>query len=176
MKQENSSRKIDMIHADIARYAVRSEQGARQSQQDSVYVGTRKNRMLAVVCDGMGGMQGGEQAGKLAVGMLQESFQNQDISNDEAFFRRCVQETDRAIYNLWDGSKPLRAGTTIAAVMINNRKLTWLSVGDLVKHTAMVLVVVLVMSAVIWLLDLGFSAGVKGLATLTGAGTSQTAE
>ena len=54
------------------------------------------------------------------------------------------------------------------------KKLTWLSLGDLVKHTAMVFVVVLVMSAVIWLLDLGFSAGVKGLATLTGAGASQT--
>ena len=63
---------------------------------------------------------------------------------------------------------------------INIKKLTWLSVSDLVKHTAMVFVVVLAMSAVIWLLDLGFSAGVKGLATLTGAGTSastsQTAE
>ena len=59
------------------------------------------------------------------------------------------------------------------------KKLTWLSAGDLVKHTAMVFVVVLAMSAVIWLLDLGFSAGVKGLASLTGAGsasTSQTAE
>ena len=60
------------------------------------------------------------------------------------------------------------------------KKLTWLSAADLVKHTAMVFVVVLAMSAVIWLLDLGFSAGVKGLATLTGAGTSastsQTAE
>ena len=56
------------------------------------------------------------------------------------------------------------------------RKLTWLSVGDLVKHTAMVFVVVLAMSAVIWLLDLGFSAGVKGLATLTGAGTASTSQ
>jgi len=59
------------------------------------------------------------------------------------------------------------------------KKLTWLSAGDLVKHTAMVFVFVLAMAAVIWLLDLGFSAGVKGLATLTGAGstsTSQTAE
>ena len=56
------------------------------------------------------------------------------------------------------------------------KKLTWLSFGDLVKHTAMVFVFVLAMSAVIWLLDLGFSAGVKGLATITGAGTSQTAE
>ena len=58
------------------------------------------------------------------------------------------------------------------------KKLTWLSVGDLVKHTAMVFVVVLAMSAVIGRLDLGFSAGVKRLATLTGDGTStsQTAE
>ncbi len=56
------------------------------------------------------------------------------------------------------------------------KKLTWLSVGDLVKHTAMVFVVVLVMSAVIWLLDLGFSAGVKGLATLTGAGSETTSQ
>ena len=56
------------------------------------------------------------------------------------------------------------------------KKLTWLSVGDLVKHTAMVFVVVLAMSAVIWLLDLGFSAGVKGLATLTGAGTASTSQ
>ena len=47
------------------------------------------------------------------------------------------------------------------------KKLTWLSAGDLVKHTAMVFVVVLAMSAVIWLLDLGFSAGVQGLASLT---------
>ena len=56
------------------------------------------------------------------------------------------------------------------------KKLTWLSVGDLVKHTAMVFVVVLAMSAVIWLLDLGFSAGVKGLATLTGAGSETTSQ
>ena len=56
------------------------------------------------------------------------------------------------------------------------KKLTWLSFGDLVKHTAMVFVVVLVMSAVIWLLDLGFSAGVKGLATLTGAGSETTSQ
>ena len=46
-------------------------------------------------------------------------------------------------------------------------KLTWLSKKDLVKNTAMVLVFVLVMSAVIYVLDMGFSAGVKGLSNLT---------
>ena len=54
------------------------------------------------------------------------------------------------------------------------KKLTWLSAGDLVKHTAMVFVVVLVMSAVIWLLDLGFTAGVHGLSKLTSGGTEST--
>ena len=70
--------------------------------------------------------------------------------------------------------KKLNIKQYLKEMMGEVKKLTWLSVGDLVKHTAMVFVVVLVMSAVIWLLDLGFSAGVKGLATLTGAGASQT--
>ena len=132
MNRKNSSqdKRNDILHADIAGYAFRSEQGARQSQQDSVYVGTRDDRLLAAVCDGMGGMQGGGQASKLAVGMLQGFFLDQKIINDAEFFRNCVQEIDRAIYHLWDGDKPLRAGSTIAAVMINERELTWLSVGD----------------------------------------------
>ena len=54
------------------------------------------------------------------------------------------------------------------------KKLTWLSVSDLVKHTAMVFVVVLVMSGVIWLLDIGFSAGVQGLSKLTSGSDSAT--
>ena len=56
------------------------------------------------------------------------------------------------------------------------KKLTWLSAGDLVKHTAMVFVVVLAMSAVIWLLDLGFSAGVRGLSSLSSAISASTTE
>ena len=47
------------------------------------------------------------------------------------------------------------------------KKLSWLSTKDLVKNTAMVLVFVLVMSGVIYLLDIAFSAGVKGLSNLT---------
>ncbi len=70
--------------------------------------------------------------------------------------------------------KKLNIKQYLKEMMGEVKKLTWLSVSDLVKHTAMVFVVVLVMSAVIWLLDLGFSAGVKGLATITGAGAAQT--
>lgn len=47
------------------------------------------------------------------------------------------------------------------------KKLSWLSRKDLIKNTAMVLVFVLVMSLVIYLLDMAFSAGVKGLSNVT---------
>ena len=45
------------------------------------------------------------------------------------------------------------------------KKLTWLSRNDLIKNTAMVLV--LAMSLVIWVLDLAFSGATKGLTALT---------
>ena len=68
----------------------------------------------------------------------------------------------------------LNLGKYLKEMLGEVKKLTWLSVGDLVKHTAMVFVVVLAMSAVIWLLDLGFTAGVQGLSKLTSGGTEST--
>lgn len=64
-------------------------------------------------------------------------------------------------------SKRFKLKTYLKEMMGEVKKLTWLSGKDLVRNTAMVIVFVLVMSAVIYLLDMGFSAGVKGLAKLT---------
>lgn len=64
-------------------------------------------------------------------------------------------------------SKRFKLKTYLKEMVGEVKKLTWLSGKDLVKNTAMVLVFVLVMSAVIYLLDMGFSAGVKGLSKLT---------
>ena len=48
------------------------------------------------------------------------------------------------------------------------KKLAWLSWKDLIKHTVAVIVFVLAMSVVIYLLDMGFSAGVQGLSSIGG--------
>lgn len=57
------------------------------------------------------------------------------------------------------------------------KKLTWLTAKDLAKHTAAVLIFVLAMALVIYVLDIGFSAGVQGLSKLTNtASTSETAD
>ena len=55
------------------------------------------------------------------------------------------------------------------------KKLSWLSWKDLAKHTAAVVVFVLVMALIIWGLDAGFSAGVQGLSSIGGnTATEQT--
>ena len=53
------------------------------------------------------------------------------------------------------------------------KKLSWLSVRDLVRNTIAVIVFVLVMSALVYALDFGFGAGVKGINDLFGGGTTQ---
>ena len=56
------------VDADVSREkqsglvcAAYSEPGARSSQQDSLFCGERDGMLLAAVCDGMGGMNGGEK-------------------------------------------------------------------------------------------------------------------
>ena len=53
------------------------------------------------------------------------------------------------------------------------KKLSWLSVRDLVKHVVAVIVFVLVMSAVVYGLDVGFGGGVQGISILTGGATPE---
>ena len=55
-------------------YASKMVQGGRKSQQDSMFAGINGEYFLGVICDGMGGMKGGEQASALAVQMLAEQF------------------------------------------------------------------------------------------------------
>ena len=114
----------------VVRYIASSSIGGRSSQQDSLFVGEKEKQILAVVCDGMGGMNGGERASELAVQMLAEAFFSQDIPNVPAFYRDMANKADDGVYLLKDGGKPMGAGTTIVSVMIKENNLYWLSVGD----------------------------------------------
>lgn len=120
---------IDEMHGRI-RYTAASSIGKRENQQDSLYIGEKENSILAVVCDGMGGMNGGERASELAVQMLVEAFFTKEISFVPEFYRDMVKRMDEAVYNLQDGDKLLGAGTTIVSIMIKDSGLYWLSVGD----------------------------------------------
>ena len=111
-------------------YASKMAQGTRKNQQDSIFAGIKGEHLLAAVCDGMGGMEGGEKASALAVQMLAEQFYDEPLDNIPVFLRKMAYRMDEAVYRLQENGQRLRAGTTVAAVIMDESRLHWLSVGD----------------------------------------------
>ena len=114
--------------------------GTRKYQQDASTIAAKDNPyyikhngLFAAVCDGMGGMQGGEIASALCAETLYKSVMNSGTVLDDpcAVMKEAVIRADRSVYALTDGSgQRLRAGTTAVAAVIKNGLLYWISVGD----------------------------------------------
>ncbi len=112
------------------RYSAYSSQGGRESQQDSLFVGEKEDALLAAVCDGMGGMNGGERAGETAIRLLTEAFFGSSPESIPQFFRETALRMDEAVYSLEQDGKRLGAGTTVVSVIVKEEGIYWLSVGD----------------------------------------------
>lgn len=109
-----------------------SLQGQRQQQQDAYVYRQLSDRTIAIVCDGMGGLSGGDIASKRAAELLVRDLEVVDVHSDmHEFFRYEMEKLDDAIYNLRgaDG-KRMGAGTTIVAILLFGNQLYWFSVGD----------------------------------------------
>lgn len=112
--------------------AVSSIIGHRKEQQDFAGLVMEKDRVLAVVCDGMGGLNGGAEASSSAVKFLISDYQEQkpETAFSEFLCREAAQidqyvsmKTDRA-------GNLLHAGCTMVAVILSEGMLNWISVGD----------------------------------------------
>ena len=113
--------------------AVFSEIGKRSSQQDCAYVAADDNGVIAVLCDGMGGYEGGQLASQTAVNEFLEYYQcfASEQAESVEWMKNSVERIDSVVYNLSnEKGKRLGAGTTLVALRINGKKLTWVSVGD----------------------------------------------
>ena len=93
--------------------------GSRKEQQDTIltdkdYAYIQNKRVIATLCDGMGGLNGGAVASQISTAIIyQEFFKWQDVDN----------------LKNEDGS-PMKAGTTLVSVIIKEAQLYWASVGD----------------------------------------------
>lgn len=112
--------------------AMRSVIGTREEQQDYATYKETADCMVAVVCDGMGGLNGGSVASKLASEIFIDMIeQKSDDENIPQVLLRSVDIMDEQIYSLKsDQGVKLNAGTTFVAVVIENDKVYWLSIGD----------------------------------------------
>lgn len=113
--------------------------GNRRYQQDAVYISpsrklaaNKKTRVLAIVCDGMGGMADGGKASETAIQMMVQGFyqiEKQPNVDIPAFFRRGIVAIDKIIHDFpkEDGKG---SGTTMVAAIAEDNRLYWASVGD----------------------------------------------
>lgn len=106
--------------------------GTRQYQQDTYYMISTRRGSLAVICDGMGGMECGEVASKVAVEKLVGDFETwEDEESPTAFLQKEAGRMDQAVASIADAQGDrLDTGTTVVSVIIQDNSLYWLSVGD----------------------------------------------
>ena len=125
--------------------------GRREYQQDALAVSDtnignslKSSRLMAVLCDGMGGMNGGERASGLCIEKMLEAFRVNTLPYPE-FYRTSIIEIDRQVADLKDEhGNFLGGGSTLISVVFDGNKLYWGSVGDshiyIMRNNEMVLV------------------------------------
>ena len=105
--------------------------GSREEQQDACYAYTDGARAFAVVCDGMGGTQGGADASWLTASKLKEILEAKSAAESwPAFFLRTIDILDEAVVNLQKQPEHSSCGTTVVAAVVEREQLYWMSVGD----------------------------------------------
>ena len=106
--------------------------GDRADQQDSFGYILKQDEGLVVVCDGMGGHEGGKMASEIAVQtFLAQYAESYLIAKQTDMLIDTAQKTDAMIAQLRnERGDLLKAGSTLVSIIINNKKLMWCSVGD----------------------------------------------
>lgn len=134
-----------MVFPDKIKVCAASLIGGRKYQQDAMWYEGReedcpdesgmgkKRDVLAVICDGMGGLEGGERASACAVNKMIDCFRQENIpvGNVPAFFCQAMQVMNHEICCLRDEKgNLLESGSTAVAVYIYEDRLYWFSIGD----------------------------------------------
>ena len=116
------------------RYDIASAQslGTREDQQDSFCWEYTENGFIAVLCDGMGGMELGAEASETAVEAVLRLLRSRPFSTAPAeTLLDAMDIADEAVFRLnAQGEKKIRSGTTIVTALAQDDLLYWLSVGD----------------------------------------------
>lgn len=108
-------------------------QGARSSQQDCFSVSPEEmiptHGLLAVVADGMGGLQDGDKVSKKAVTTIMDGFYNLQ-GEPELVLLSLLGSANLAVNAMLGPENYNKSGSTLVAGLIKDNKFYYLSVGD----------------------------------------------
>lgn len=109
-----------------------TDQGTREYQQDAAYAEVGNGLGAAILCDGMGGLNGGEKASNLGVKhFVRDLKEAWPMASVPGFLVQEAKRLDRMVNGLVDeAGNRLNAGSTMVAAVIEAGLLYWVSVGD----------------------------------------------
>lgn len=116
----------------IYELAAQSVIGDRDEQQDCFGYEMKGSGGITVVCDGMGGHDGGRLASTRSTESILKIYnENYPCNDHRKLLTDAAYDIDESVAMLKnDNGEKMRAGSTISAVLIENKRMTWLSVGD----------------------------------------------
>lgn len=130
---DSESRQVASTENQCFSLSVLSVIGDRADQQDSFGYKIKQDEGLVIVCDGMGGHEGGKIASNLAVEKFLSVYEKDNFSLQEKtkLLIDTAKTVDCTISNLTNQEGNLmKAGSTLVSVVIEEKKLIWCSVGD----------------------------------------------
>ena len=106
--------------------------GMRENQEDALSCECDGRNCIAVLCDGVGGLDMGERASAAAVETFRALFTLDNLAGADipTLRRRALHEMDERVSALAGETANAHLGTTVVAAVIRNDQLFWISVGD----------------------------------------------
>ncbi len=113
--------------------------GARENQEDAFAISdfsndkfVEYNGILALVADGMGGLDLGEEASSIAAMSFMQIYENRESNESiNQTLKRAILVANASVFDLaFDGSAERDLGTTLVAAVIYKEQLYWISAGD----------------------------------------------
>ena len=109
-----------------------SIKGRKPAQEDSYLIAHIPGKgLLVLVADGVGGHGHGDFASQLCVAWFKKAFEQQEISDPQAFLRRTAEEVAYQVYQKGVSMPEYKnAGTTLTGFWVMGDQYYWINIGD----------------------------------------------